>query len=164
MPSHTHDSSDIPANADIDANASVQSNLQAYVRAWIDDARSRLDQGNFTTDDLDALDAACHTGGQTRQRLLYIHAATPSLGSSVIHTAYWEPDGAGPELLGIQPEPDYPTVHAAVMAGWRIIHFPQQLAPFDDKEIDILGYEFVLEKTVPAPQHQGQPKQDATYA
>ena len=30
--------------------------------------------------------------------------------------------------------------------GWRVVHFPQQRAPFDDREIDVLGQEFILEK------------------
>jgi len=27
-----------------------------------------------------------------------------------------------------------------------VIQFPDQRAPFDDREIDILGYEFILQK------------------
>ena len=37
-------------------------------------------------------------------------------------------------------------MHDAVLDGWQVVHFPQQLAPFDDREIDVLGYEFVLQK------------------
>jgi hypothetical protein len=27
-----------------------------------------------------------------------------------------------------------------------VIHFPQQMAPFDDRELDYAGYEFILQK------------------
>jgi hypothetical protein len=40
----------------------------------------------------------------------------------------------------------YESVFAAILDGWRVIHFPDQRAPFDDREIDIVGYEFILEK------------------
>jgi len=26
--------------------------------------------------------------------------------------------------------------------GWRVIHFPNQQATFEDREIDVIGYEF----------------------
>ena len=40
----------------------------------------------------------------------------------------------------------YNSVFEAMLDGWRVIHFPDQRAPFDDREIDIVGYEFILEK------------------
>jgi hypothetical protein len=82
-----------------------------------------------------------------RQRLLYLHAATPSIRSRVIGMALHEPvPGSITEITPEEPEWPYSTVHDAVLDGWQVIHFPQQLAPFDDREIDILGYEFVLQK------------------
>ncbi|MNG40264.1 hypothetical protein D3C84_1287670 [compost metagenome] len=40
----------------------------------------------------------------------------------------------------------YNTVQEAMIDGWQVIHFPQQMAPFDDRELDYAGYEFVLQK------------------
>jgi hypothetical protein len=87
----------------------------------------------------------------TRQRLLYLHAATPSIRSRVIGMALHEPVAGSvteitPEAPGAPWAWPYGTVHDAVVDGWQVIHFPQQLAPFDDREIDVLGYEFVLQK------------------
>jgi phytanoyl-CoA dioxygenase PhyH len=93
------------------------------------------------------LDGAIDHGKVTRQRLLYLHAATPSIRSRVIGMALHEPVAGS--ITEISPDPQewpYGTVHDAVLDGWQVIHFPQQLAPFDDREIDILGYEFVLQK------------------
>ena len=44
------------------------------------------------------------------------------------------------------PSCPYLNVHDAIVDGWRVVHFPQQRAPFDDREIDVLGQEFILEK------------------
>jgi ectoine hydroxylase-related dioxygenase (phytanoyl-CoA dioxygenase family) len=82
-----------------------------------------------------------------RQRLLYLHAATPSIRSQVVGMALHEPvPGSRTEIDPAPREWPYATVHDAVLDGWQVIHFPQQLAPFDDREIDVLGYEFVLQK------------------
>jgi hypothetical protein len=84
---------------------------------------------------------------QLRQRLLYLHAATPSIRSRVIGMALHEPvPGSVTEIAPEEQEWSYGTVHDAILDGWQVIHFPQQLAPFDDREIDVLGYEFVLQK------------------
>ena len=86
--------------------------------------------------------------GNVRQRLLYLHAREPSVRSEVIGWA----EHPGEELGGELGERPYPTVLAAIEDGWRAIHFPQQLAPFDDRNLDLLGYEFILEKMVPTGQ------------
>ncbi len=82
-----------------------------------------------------------------RQRILYLHAATPNIRSKVIGMALHEPvPGTITELSGQPQLWPYTTVHDAVIDEWQIIQFPVQLAPFDDREIDILGYEFILQK------------------
>ncbi|MCJ8329806.1 MAG: hypothetical protein HRT89_09595 [Lentisphaeria bacterium] len=84
---------------------------------------------------------------QSRQRVLYLHARKPSLRAPVLGAALHEP--VADSVTEIDPEPvelPYPTVHAAIVDGWRVIHFPDQRAPFDDREIDLIGYEFILEK------------------
>jgi hypothetical protein len=122
--------------------------LEEQISAWIERARSRLDNGGVTADDLDALQEIVAGGGRgVRQHLLYLHAATPSIRSQVIGMALHE--AVPGSVTQISPEPQewpYATVHHAILDGWQVIHFPQQLAPFDDREIDILGYEFILQK------------------
>lgn len=82
-----------------------------------------------------------------RQRLLYLHAATPSIRSKVIGMALHEPvRGSITELSGQPQDWPYATVHEAILDEWQVVHFPNQLAPFDDREIDVLGYEFILQK------------------
>jgi hypothetical protein len=84
---------------------------------------------------------------KTLQRLLYLHAATPSIRSKVIGMALHEPvRGSITELSPLPQEWPYATVHDAILDEWRVVQFPVQLAPFDDREIEILGYEFILEK------------------
>lgn len=84
---------------------------------------------------------------QTRQRLLYLHAGHPNIRSNVIAAALHEPvPGAVTQLDPLAPELPYKSVFEAILDGWRVIHFPDQRAPFDDREIDIVGYEFILEK------------------
>ncbi len=84
---------------------------------------------------------------KVRQRLLYLHAATPSIRSKVIGMALHEPvRGSITELSAHSQEWPYATVHDAILDEWQVVQFPVQLAPFEDREIDILGYEFILQK------------------
>lgn len=85
--------------------------------------------------------------GRVRQRLLYLHAVNPSIYAHLVAAAIHEPvAGAVTEIDPQAPELPYRTVHDAIVDGWRVVHFPQQRAPFDDREIDVLGQEFILEK------------------
>ena len=85
------------------------------------------------------------------QRLLYLHAATPSIRAGLIGCVIHEPvDGSITEIDPEAGDPPYSCVHAAILDGWRVIHFPDQRAPFEDREVDVLGYEFILEKLTPA--------------
>ena len=87
------------------------------------------------------------TKKKRRQRLLYLHATTSSIRSKVIGMALHEPVRGSITELNSQPQEwPYNTVHDAILDQWRVIQFPNQLAPYDDREIDILGYEFILEK------------------
>jgi hypothetical protein len=84
---------------------------------------------------------------QQRQRLLYLHAQKPSIRSEVVGIALHEPIAGS--VTEIDPEAvDIPfkTVHAAIVDGWRVVHFPDQRGRFEDREIDVIGYEFILEK------------------
>jgi len=84
---------------------------------------------------------------QQRQRLLYLHAQKPSIRAEVVGVALHEP--IADSVTEIDPEAvdiPYKTVHAAIVDGWRVVHFPDQRGRFEDREIDVIGYEFILEK------------------
>ncbi len=114
---------------------------------WLDDARRKLASGRLTDADLDALGRILDDGpGAARQRLLYLHANGPSVHAKVIGMALHEPIEGWRELAGDRDDWPYNKVHDAILDGWQIIHFPQQLAPFDDREVDMVGYEFIAQK------------------
>jgi hypothetical protein len=111
-------------------------------------ARTDLKEGRLTLEDLDALEQlALDHQRPLRQRLLYLHASSPSIRSRVVAAAQHEPTpGSVTQIDPLAPEIPYESVFAAILDGWRVIHFPDQRAPFDDRDIDIVGYEFILEK------------------
>lgn len=83
---------------------------------------------------------------RARQRLLYLHAINNNLHAEVVAFALHEPrEGWISELDPRNPQPPYPSVHAAVVDGWRVIHFPQQRASVPAPP-GFVGFEFVLEK------------------
>ena len=81
-----------------------------------------------------------------RQRLLYLHAKTPSVTAPVIGMAQHEPVPGGQDTIRTRTDWPYSTVHDAVVDGWQIVQFPVLTAPFDDKELDYVGFEFILQK------------------
>lgn len=121
--------------------------LAEKVTAWIDQAEAKLDDGGITADDLEALRRAVAVRMVVRQHLLYLHAVTPSIRSQVMGMALHEAiPGSVTEIRPEGQEWPYATVHDAILDGWQVIQFPFQQAPFDDREIDVLGYEFILQK------------------
>lgn len=50
------------------------------------------------------------------------------------------------EIVAGELEWPYETVHDAIVDGWQIVQFPHLQAPFDDKDLDVVGYEFILQK------------------
>ncbi|MBV7329800.1 hypothetical protein KFU94_16460 [Chloroflexi bacterium TSY] len=89
---------------------------------------------------------------QSRQRLLYLHARTPSVYSDILGYTPIEPiKGYRNEIVAHEPDWPYATVHDALVDGWQIIQFPHLQAPFDDKDLDVVGYEFILQKIEPFP-------------
>lgn len=126
----------------------VQQHTAEVVRRRVEDwvERVRGQGGRASEADLEGLLAAVR-GGQLRQRLLYLHAGSPSIRSPLVGSALHEPvAGSLTQIDPLAPELPYNCVHDAILDGWRLIHFPLQTAPFEDREIDIMGYEFVLEK------------------
>ncbi len=82
-----------------------------------------------------------------RQRLLYLHATTPNVFSKILAYNLIEPvTGFRTEIKAETPDWPYDTVHDAVVDGWQVIQFPHSQAPFDDKDLDVIGYEFILQK------------------
>ncbi len=119
------------------------------VAAWVDAARRKLQAGgSLGASDLDRLLAVGRgSSRRLRQRLLYLHANTPSIHANLVAAAIHEPvAGAVTEIDPQAPELPYRNVHDAIVHGWRVVHFPQQRAPFEDREIDLIGHEFILEK------------------
>lgn len=118
------------------------------IETWVAEAYRKVDAGTFGHTDIDrllALHRASHR--RIRQRLLYVHAGNPSIYAELIAAAIHEPvSGAITEIDPMVSDMPYKSVHEAVVDGWRIIHFPHQQAFFDDREIDVIGYEFILEK------------------
>ena len=128
--------------------ASPPKTVPDTLAAWVEQARTKLENGALKAEDLDEL---LHSARQKRptqrQRLLYLHATTPSPRARVIGMALHEPvRGSVTDITTEKIDWPYRTVHDAIIDGWQIIHFPDQRANFDDREIDILGYEFVLHK------------------
>ena len=82
-----------------------------------------------------------------RQRLLYLHARTPSVFSEILGYTPVEPvKGYRAEITADVPEWPYHTVHDALVDGWQIVQFPHLQAPIDDRDLDVVGYEFILQK------------------
>ncbi|MSS69993.1 MAG: hypothetical protein EXS64_00740 [Candidatus Latescibacteria bacterium] len=117
------------------------------VEAWVARAQTKLQNGGLDAADLDELLQAVRKGRILRQRLLYLHAATPGIRSQVIGMALHEPTPGSVTQIEAEPQAwPYKTVHDAILDAWKVIHFPDQRTPFDDREIDLLGYEFILQK------------------
>ena len=82
-----------------------------------------------------------------RQRLLYLHGRTPNVFSDVIAMTLIEPvRGYASEISAGEQDWPYSTVHDAVVDGWQIVQFPHQQAPINDRDLDVVGYEFILQK------------------
>lgn len=84
---------------------------------------------------------------QPRQRLLYLHARTPSVFSEILGYTSIEPtEGFQVEISGEAFAWPYNTVHDALVDGWRIIQFPHLQSAYSDTDLDVVGYEFILQK------------------
>lgn len=122
-------------------------NTLSPVEAWAKQARTKLLNGGLHEADLDELLVVARAAeGDRRQRLLYLQATTPSIRSQVIGMALHEPAPNSITQISANAVWPYSTVHDAILDGWQVISFPQQRVPFDDREIDVLGYEFILHK------------------
>ena len=119
--------------------------LNTQIEQWIHSAQKKIDNDSICQADLDYLSSIL-LSQHIRQRILYIHAATPSIRSQLIAMSLHEP--IKDQIAEIDPdygEWPYRSVQDAVLEGCQIMQFPDQRANLDDREIDILGYEFILQ-------------------
>ena len=82
-----------------------------------------------------------------KQRLLYLSGQSTDPRSPAISQALHEPvDGTIVEIDPTSRGLDYATVHDAVVDGWRIVHFPDQRGSVHDSDVEVIGFQFILEK------------------
>src|SRR5438874_13684099 len=93
-----------------------------HVATWVERARIKLRQGDLAEADLDALIAGLRMRGPRRQRLLYLHATTPSIRSHVIGMALHEPVAGSVTEVNAGTAWPYTTVHDAILDVWHRIH------------------------------------------
>ena len=119
--------------------------LQQAIEGWLTNAEAKSSNGGVTPADLQQLRQLCQSA-QPRQRLLYLHSKAPSIYAAVIGMAQHEPLAGSKDRLRTREDWPYQTVHDALVDGWQVIHFPNLLAPYDDRELDYVGFEFILQK------------------
>lgn len=107
-------------------------------------ARSKLQTSQLAVEDLDQL---YQLARGSRQRLLYLYALQPTVRASLVASTLQ--DSQASTLCQIDPlaqDIAYQCVMDAVADGWRVIHFPDHRAAYQEGRMDMLGYEFILEK------------------
>ena len=82
-----------------------------------------------------------------RQRLMYMQLASPNPTSECVACTIFEPvKGFRPEIESGEVDVPYSNVIDALADGWKVIQLPDPRAAFDDHDLDVIGYEFVLQK------------------
>lgn len=119
--------------------------LQQAIEGWLTTAEAKAANGGVSQADLQQLRQLCQSA-QPRQRLLYLHTKAPSVYAAVIGMAQHEPIAGSKDRLRTISDWQYQTVHDAIVDGWQVIHFPNLLSPYDDRELDYVGFEFILQK------------------
>lgn len=108
-------------------------------------ARFQIAQGSFGLEELETL--RTELTRTPRQRLLYLYAMQPTVRAVIVASTVQDPEDSS--LCQIDPEAEdlpYKSVMDAIADGWRVIHFPDHRASYQEGRLDMLGYEFVLEK------------------
>src|SRR5689334_1080639 len=119
--------------------------LQQAIESWLASAEPKLTAASLTATDFRQLRQIVQAA-TPRQRLLYLHTKAPSVYAPVIGMAQHEPVAGQKDTLRTRTDWPYETVHDAIVDGWQVIHFPNLLAPYDDRELDYVGFEFILQK------------------
>ena len=82
------------------------------------------------------------------QRLLYINSESTHPQSTALSAAIYEPvTGAVTQVDPTSTGLPYPSVHAAIIDGWRVIQAPDVWAGIgSDDAGEVIGFQFILEK------------------
>lgn len=125
-----------------------QPTADAAASDWLSRARSALASGKPVDDAmLNELEAALAGRTKVRQRLLYMHLTTPAPHASAVSCTIFDPAAEVRNQLSAEsPQLAYNSVVEAMADGWQVISFPDINAPIDDREVDMLGYLFILQK------------------
>ena len=82
-----------------------------------------------------------------KQRLLYLSTQSTDPRSPAISQALHDPvKGTIVEIDPTLGSLDYESVHDAICDGWRVVHFPDQRGTLTDSDVEVIGFQFILEK------------------
>lgn len=136
----------------------VVERLQQIIESWAVTARAKIasDSDTVTDEDVDALVASVGAAlaeggaaprGQLRQRLLYLIATSPFIGSELVSAAVHEPvPGKCAQIDPTQPDVPYQCVHDALCDGWLLLSLPEVSPEPKGDDARSVGYQFVLQK------------------
>jgi hypothetical protein len=85
---------------------------------------------------------------KTKTLLMYMHLTLPRPTSQLISWVIYDADESHPEVTPNEPSAPYPNVLTALQDGWDLVQAPDQRAPIHDHDLDIIGYEFILQKRI----------------
>ena len=118
--------------------------MEHAVKQWLAESRQKLQTGDLTEADLQALETLLT---EPRQLVLYLYSKSTNMRSAIASWALYDPTVPYEPTLPSQDVP-YDSVIEAVNDGWRIVQFPRvELYQFSDVDNTYLGYEFILEKS-----------------
>ena len=83
-----------------------------------------------------------------RQKILILYLASSALDDSVRGWTIYDGTGREAHTTGDSGTPPYKTGLDAIKDGWRVIQFPQLIAPYPGLEFStsFQKYEFIFEK------------------
>ncbi|MDP6113302.1 MAG: hypothetical protein QGF00_26150 [Planctomycetota bacterium] len=125
------------------ASQTVTPSLREAVMEWLDS----IDEDHVSAEDLQRLRQIIERPHRSLQRLMYMHLTSLNPASTCVSYAIFEPDGEYRPAISADAEMPYKNVLAALADGWQVLQAPDPRLPFDDHEMDILGYQFILQKT-----------------
>ena len=118
--------------------------MEYAIKGWLAESRQKLQTGDFTEADLEALETLLT---EPRQLVLYLYSKSTNMRSAIASWALYDSTVPYEPTLPSQDVP-YDSVIEAVNDGWRIVQFPRaELYQFSDVDNTYLGYEFILEKS-----------------
>ena len=114
--------------------------LQAVID-WLDKVEEHA-----SAEDIQRLRQIIEKPHQNRQRLMYMHLTSLNPTSACISCSIFELDGQHRPAISANAEIPSQNVLEALADGWLVLQAPDPRLPFDDHELDILGYQFILQK------------------